>query len=304
MNDTFPYRNKLYSNEYKINIFNNLKKYNLSLHKMMLPIKKQINNTDFGTTRDKKNDLPIISIKLPNPLFLYRGDFYRLIFNTKNYHDVLILSDLFIDQCRAKCKFSNFMSPYDFYYKNKKLLFDYIKNNNLELNDINIRDAIYYTIGFECSTHNPRVLKFFIKKYKAKKILDMSSGWGDHFGFNFQIYKTILYKKLYKYIDPLKNNIRRLWIVIGSGTVLFTLQKLLPNTLFLDVQIGRDVKSEEIFDAKRLTLYKSSYKLYEKYNGTIPYTTESTYDAKVLEFVEQFGEPDDYIWNVSGLRSK
>ena len=600
MNDTFPYRNKLYSDEHKINIFKNLKQYRLKL--------------------EKQNDLPNTNIKLPKACFLYRGESYRLVFSKEDYYNVLILSDLFVDECRSKCKFSRFMSPYDFYYRNKKILVDYIKKNNLELNDINMRDAIYYNIGFECSTHNPGILKFFIEKYKARKILDMSSGWGDRlaaclasdidiytgidpnkclhshykemidllspyavnpnatydmintsfekydckeinyydvvytsppyfnyedytgsdsqtykiynnedlwldnfikvsiiksikalkygghlilyfsqekgksymekffywiktidelffmgciffsnknkinknkinkinvlphpififykskkvpsilynpkpviksielnsvninviredyviggtktraslqffralfkknkninqliylgaangyaqlaipyclyllkksdvklvfvlqninnydifnlrklskwyhpnttfiiknlkmkelypivdayngpndyiipFGFSFNIYKNIIYKKLFKYIEPLKTKIRRMWVIIGSGTVLYTLQKLLPNTLFFGVQVGRDVKPEEIYDNKRLTLYRSSYKLYEKYEGNIPYTTEATYDAKVLEFVEKYGKPDDYIWNVSGLRTK
>ena len=50
------------------------------------------------------------------------------------------------------------------------------KNRNLT--HFNIRDEIYLQTK-ECSVHNPLIIKYFINKFKARKILDMSSGWGD-----------------------------------------------------------------------------------------------------------------------------
>ena len=31
----------------------------------------------------------------------------------------------------------------------------------------------------ECSTHNPLIIKYFIRKFAARRVLDFSSGWGD-----------------------------------------------------------------------------------------------------------------------------
>jgi len=96
------------------------------------------------------------------------------------------------------------------------------------------------------------------------------------------------------------SNIKRMWLVVGSGTVLSVLQRVLPNTLFFGVQVGREVKDDEVYDKSRLTLYVSSYKFYDKYKGKQYYNSLMNYDAKVMEFVEKYGESGDYVWNVAG----
>lgn len=121
------------------------------------------------------------------------------------------------------------------------------------------------------------------------------------FGFHFSEYEQLLYDNLSKYKDFLKG-IKRMWLVVGSGTVLNVLQKLLPNTHFLGVQVGKKVYDDQIYDIKRFTLYVSSYKLFENYKHKVRYDTVQSYDAKIWEFVKEkkVGLDGDYIWNVAG----
>ena len=79
------------------------------------------------------------------------------------------------------------------------------------------------------------------------------------------------------------------------------LQRLLPGVFFNGVQVGRDIKDGDIHDKSRFKLFKSSYKFYEDYVGVVPYNTVTSYDAKVLEFVGEYGKEGDYIWNVAGI---
>ena len=135
------------------------------------------------------------------------------------------------------------------------------------------------------------------------KIVDSYTAESDYiipFGFGFEEYENMLLKQLTKHKSYFVN-VKRLWLVIGSGTILRTLQKLLPNTYFLGVQVGREIKQTDIYDSSRLKLYVSSQKFYQEYNGTVNYHTVNSYDAKVLEFVKIDGQSGDYIWNVGGI---
>ena len=588
--DNFPYRNNIYTDTDRIDKFNNLKKYNLKLE--ISKIK------------------PYVNIKLIETVFLYKSQFYYLTYNSNDYKNIQILSDLFNDDCRVLCKFGNNMAPYDYYQQNKDKLINYLKNKKQEINNYNLREAIYENLPMECSIHHPALIKQFIKMCKAKKILDVSAGWGDRllgaiasnidlyvatdpnpcvhkgykkmvelllpysinpkcmidiiespfetanldkyndydlvytsppyfdyekysnksgqshlsfttedswyknflqvsinkcidklrnggylilyisqekgktymeklltwlpeqlniyylgcmfysnekikgpnpifiykklldriprrlynpkviiekinidnkmynvvrddyiiggtkmragllllqnilknkeikniiyggatngyaqiciayslyllkrkdielilpiqqvnnkeihkiqtitkyyhnktkyiivndtmkgvwkiidsydkkcdyvlpFGFGSEEYEKILIKQLKRHIKDLLN-IKRLWLVVGSGTILKVLQQILPETLFFGVQVGKTLKDEDIYDKSRLVLYISSQKLYNEYDKKSDYyMTVSSYDAKVLEFVKLHGIEGDYIWNVAGIHQK
>ena len=583
INDDFPYRNKLYNDNDRIEKFKKLLNYEL-IHVII----------------NKKPSY--INITYPLPYFLYKGEYHYITYKVSDYWDVFVLSDFFNDECRMKCAFGSSISPYEYYQKNKENIINSLKSKNIEITDLNIRNNMY-GLTRECSNHNPAIIKYFIKKYKARKILDISSGWGDRllgalscdidlyfgtdpngclhpnykkmidllkplspnsnaefnlnhntfenvnityndfdliftsppyfdyekyteekgqshlsyntenkwleeflkvsilkalnklkyngylvlyfsqekgktymekflewiitlediyyigcmfysvdnfksphpifiykktkkipsllynpkpiikkinyenknykvfndnfitggtktraaislfkkifkeqkikqmiyggasngyaqvaiayslyllkkfdiklifvfqdikddeteqlreltkfyhkntefilkngtmkdlypivdsytkegdyiipFGFSFKKYKKILFKKLKKHLEKYK--IKRLWLVVGSGTILYTLQKILINTHFMGVQVGRTIKDNEIYDKNRLTLFISSYTLYQKYNGYIPFDTLSTYDGKLVEFLKDNGNEGDYIWNVGGI---
>ena len=149
--------------------------------------------------------------------------------------------------------------------------------------------------------------EFIIKDAPKQELWDIYDSYNHPneylvpFGFKFEQYENILFKNLSKYLESYKSKIKRMWLVIGSGTILHTLQRILVDTQFLGVQVGRTIKDDEIYDKKRLVIYVSPYKLSEtgiEYNY---YNTLSSYDGKVLEFVEKYGLDGDYIWNVAGI---
>jgi ubiquinone/menaquinone biosynthesis C-methylase UbiE len=118
-----------------------------------------------------------------------KGDFYK---NKKlKYHDILIknnksdylnynlISDYFMDPCIVLAKrYDQPLNPYDYWqtYKNdiiNKSLKQYGNDNAYSL-----REIIFQTAG-EVTTFRPSLFVGFIKMFKAKKVLDFSSGWGD-----------------------------------------------------------------------------------------------------------------------------
>jgi hypothetical protein len=123
------------------------------------------------------------------------------------------------------------------------------------------------------------------------------------FGFHFKKYEHMLYKKLKQCFDKSNafKDIRRMWVVCGSGVVLSVLQRLLPDTMFLGVQVGRDIRDGDVYDLARFKLYKSSYKFFESYPRQLEINSVSSYDAKVFEFIETDGIDGDWMWNVAGM---
>ena len=90
---------------------------------------------------------------------------------------------------------------------------------------------------------------------------------------------------------------KRMWLVAGSGTILKALQSVFPKTKFQVVQVGKKIWADQL--RKKDQLYISPKKFWEKADPLPPYPSVSTYDAKLWEFVEEYGEDDDYIWNVA-----
>lgn len=155
----FPYRNEIYSDTDRIKIFNEIKNESLKIY---------------------TNELPVVydNIKISNIDFLLNGKFTYLIANPKEKYHLYMLSDLFNDHCRVLCTFGNNISPYNYYKNNKNKIINNIIKKKKEPTKKNIREEIYKDTK-ECSIHNPLIIKFFIDNLNAKKILDMSMGWGD-----------------------------------------------------------------------------------------------------------------------------
>ena len=122
------------------------------------------------------------------------------------------------------------------------------------------------------------------------------------FGLHDPKYEEMLYVVLKNHLSPHIPKINRLWMVIGSGVLFSVLYKILTNTYFCLVQVGKNVNLDK-FDKTKLTLYQSSFKLYTTINVKIPYPTTKSYDGKIWEFEKEF-KSGDYIWNVAGVHDK
>ena len=154
----FPSREKLYTDTQRIDIFKQLQKESL---------KKYCNN--------KPVKYP--NIRLNNIDYLYHGKYHYLIYEPHKYR-LYMLSDLFNDHCRAQCKFNLNLSPTEYYGINRNKVIESLQRKKKEVTPLNIREEIYL-LTKECSIHNPLIIKYFINKFSAKKILDFSAGWGD-----------------------------------------------------------------------------------------------------------------------------
>lgn len=112
----------------------------------------------------------------------YKTDKYMIkysLINTSLY-EYNVISDAYTEMCRVKSSIKNKKSIYEF-FKNKKLHSVWLNFNNInELNTKILRDLLYYKLNRIELTTFPSVVAIAVYKlFNSKKILDMSSGWGD-----------------------------------------------------------------------------------------------------------------------------
>ena len=154
----YPYL-KYYTTEERIrNNFNNLKKFSSSV------VHEQYNLQSLPHIKDLK----------------YDNKYYLIIDKPDEYKNIEVISDYFNEVCRVHCRFiSANESVYSFFRTKYNNIIDYLQKNDLEISIENMREAIWSNGPRECSTFKPKLIKFFIELYSARKILDISSGWGD-----------------------------------------------------------------------------------------------------------------------------
>ncbi len=159
----YPYLKYFTTKQQIINNFNNLKKFNC-----------KIVNENYSFTT-----LNIKDIKFKNPK--NNKDIpFLIIDEPSEYETIEVISDYFNEVCRVRCKFASAPgTQLDFFKNNFDKVINYMQSKNLKITLENMRETIWH-IGFkECSTFKPKLEKFFIEFFSARKILDLSSGWGD-----------------------------------------------------------------------------------------------------------------------------
>lgn len=200
---------KISSNKsYKISrtIINNkyetfLKPYSSDYKKALIDLSKILSTIDYPflkyfTKLEKirqnfislKNFKPLViheqynlsSINLSQEQLKFNGKYFLIIDQPFEYDSIELISDFFNEECRVHCKFiTENYSIFQFYRNNLDLIIKYLEKGNRPLTLENIRETIWH-IGYkECTTFKPKLEKFFIEYFKAKNILDISSGWGD-----------------------------------------------------------------------------------------------------------------------------
>lgn len=126
------------------------------------------------------------------------------------------------------------------------------------------------------------------------------------FGINDTLYKSLLKSsieqdEIVKGLSP-----KRMWLAVGSGTILSILLELFPATEFHAVQVGKSLKVETLSEdpavvesyRQRIKIYWSPEKFTQSANILPPYSSLANYDAKVWQFVLKEGQDGDIIWNV------
>jgi len=159
----YPYLKYFTTEQHIINNFNNLKKFTCKIVNENYKFTTlNINDIKFKNPKNNK-DLPFLIIDEPS-----------------EYNSIEVISDYFNEVCRVRCKFASAPgTQLDFFKNNFDKVIDYMQSKNLKITLENMRETIWH-IGYkECSTFKPKLEKFFIEFFNARKILDLSSGWGD-----------------------------------------------------------------------------------------------------------------------------
>jgi hypothetical protein len=159
-NKIYNYENLIYPFYYLYNPFDkkeilkNIKKYNSNI------------------LNYKPNELKKYNIKkFDNTYFLIKENFLK----TQNINNI---TDYFSEEVRIKCSFGNYISPLEYWKKNK---YNIIKKTLEKYKKINIhllRETIYFNTKL-CSNFRITVCMTILKYFNPKKWLDISAGWGD-----------------------------------------------------------------------------------------------------------------------------
>src|SRR3990167_591575 len=130
------------------------------------------------------------------------------------------------------------------------------------------------------------------------------------FGLDSEEYKEILRNALISAMpQELKDSPpKRLWITVGSGTLLRVIATIWTETVFMPVRVGKGVWEDQydpqvwkrMGDGLTIEDLKAPQRFFEKVARELlpPYSSVSNYDAKVWQFVQKHGKDGDYIWNV------
>lgn len=263
---------QLYSNKQLMDYFGSLnlrfpyKSYyiekEMSLHDRLELGKKHeitIDNKNIYKNNDIKN-IPknnTIDIK-----YLY---IRNAIDNIKLY-EYHVISDIFTESCRVKCKVKNNKSIYE-YFKNKTLQSKWLNFDDLTYINMKIlRDRLYYSLSkIELNTFPAIVALTIYRQFKATMILDMSSGWGD------RLLAAITYEDNIKYyygVDPNK-------CLFPGYKKIIKLAKdknkfIMINDCFENTNINKKFdmmfSSPPYFDFEKYIGKNQSYKKYKKLN--------------------------------------
>lgn len=251
----FPYYDDIYNDFDRIQRFERLIKYSLKTSKIC------------SKTYHRTN------VYIPAIYYLYKmKGYYYLQYEKDDYHNVYMISDMFNDKCKVICKMGKHESPYEYYNKNREQIMEELRKANIQITPINVRDYIYEK-AVTCSNHNPAIIMKFIKMYNAKKVIDMSGGWGDrllgsmaagideYFCTDPNTCVIDSYKKMMNLLLPLSPNPNGTYLTINSGFEkikvnedYYDLAYTSPPYFDLEIYTNEKTQSIEIFNKEYIWL--------------------------------------------------
>jgi hypothetical protein len=112
--------------------------------------------------------------EIQDNMLLYNGDYLLVDSSLENYDKYDNISDYFAEEVRVKCKRSDqSLSSFDFWSQNYRKV---IKEASEQ--GTNPREALF-KMHYECTGFKPSLMVAFSKLFDSKRVLDISSGWGD-----------------------------------------------------------------------------------------------------------------------------
>jgi hypothetical protein len=118
-----------------------------------------------------------------NNIIKYKNEKYiSIVTNKEDYEKIDKLVDYFNEYPRMNsCRRDKPCSPLDVWYKRQEILYPWIQNqikNKNEITILGLREQLW-KMGFECNAFKASLAITIYTLFKAKRILDFSSGWGD-----------------------------------------------------------------------------------------------------------------------------
>lgn len=117
-------------------------------------------------------------IKYKKSVGKYNGKYFLIQEGWDEVKNINTITDLFSEEARIKANFKGFISPIEYWMRNKEeILKEFggkITKNNIE----EFRDYMYAHIKF-CNNYRITTAYTIYKHFNAKHVLDPSSGWGD-----------------------------------------------------------------------------------------------------------------------------
>jgi len=174
----FPYKRICFTDDDIRKMMSNLREYNYQDRLIILEKYYKIFNLSYGFK-------PYELVFLGKPTILINKD--------SDYEDWNMLSDMFNEDCRMRCKwFSAELSPMDYWNKYYDKIVNVAKkqkNSNRGRNGVdiktpegahNLRETLYHMMKKkECTSFRPNNLVAIAQMFGSRKILDFSAGWGD-----------------------------------------------------------------------------------------------------------------------------
>jgi len=125
-------------------------------------------------------------------------------------------------------------------------------------------------------------------------------------GFNdseFRLLLEIEIEKHWYYLSS-KQEIKEIWLPIGSGTLISVFRKVLGNHIKIhgvnvNVIPDSDYRIREILKNSLIEYHKCNQKLHDPCMDTIPIPSNKYYDAKLYQFLQTHASDEALWWNVS-----
>jgi len=134
--------------------------------------------------------------------------------------------------------------------------------------------------------------KYMHRTKKAKNV---------EFGMGSVEYIKVLIRRI-KEALPKGVKPKRIWVTVGSGTLLKILSEVFPTARFVILLVGRPLYIE-YYSPELLERIDERYVSLSKFTVATrilpPYASVATYDAKAWQLVMKYAKDGDYIWNTA-----
>ena len=158
----------------------------------------QLKNIGYGSVSD---DYTLYNINISQPIATLDGKFIqpdnilsiqswdkkpyghrstsRLVSRKTEVNNIGSITDYFSEPIRVHCKFLRNQPIINYYQTHIPEIVDELMRDKLPVNLMQLRELLWRSKNKQCTTFKPKILRYCVYHFKAKRVLDISAGWGD-----------------------------------------------------------------------------------------------------------------------------